>query len=121
MCYFRTTEQIELIMFFSNPVLESKFCLSYYRYLRETLKFIDKDRIGIWGKGYGGYATGMILAKQPEIFRCGISTSPITSWAHYGKYLGKCYLISRGQVLWVNRPETVKLFELTTAKECELA
>jgi dipeptidyl aminopeptidase/acylaminoacyl peptidase len=50
------------------------------------LKFIDKDRIGIWGKGYGGYATGMILANQPEVFRCGIATSPVTNWAHFGKY-----------------------------------
>jgi len=50
------------------------------------MKFIDKDRIGIWGKGYGGYATGMILAKQPEVFRCGIATSPITNWAHFGNY-----------------------------------
>lgn len=70
-------------MFFFE--LNFKFALIIYnRYLKDTLKFIDKDRIGIYGKGYGGYATGMILAKQPEIFRCGIATSPITNWAHYG-------------------------------------
>ncbi|XP_060869072.1 prolyl endopeptidase FAP-like isoform X2 [Metopolophium dirhodum] len=57
--------------------------LSVLLYLKDTMKFIDKDRIGIWGKGYGGYATGMILAKQPEVFRCGIATSPITNWAHF--------------------------------------
>lgn len=61
------------------------------RYLRSKFKYIDKERIGIWGKGYGGYATGMILAKQPEIFRCGIATSPITNWAHFGKCLASLF------------------------------
>lgn len=65
-----------LIIILSNMLID--------RYLKDSLKFIDKDRIGVWGKGYGGYATGMILAKQPDVFRCGIATSPVTNWAHFG-------------------------------------
>ena len=32
-----------------------------------------KDRIGLWGWSYGGYATNYALAKAPEQFACGIS------------------------------------------------
>ncbi|XP_050544681.1 prolyl endopeptidase FAP-like isoform X2 [Daktulosphaira vitifoliae] len=52
-------------------------------YLRDTLKFIDRERIGIWGKGYGGYATGMILANKPSVFKCALSIAPITNWSHF--------------------------------------
>ena len=32
-----------------------------------------KDRIGMWGWSYGGYATNYALAKAPEKFACGVS------------------------------------------------
>ncbi|XP_050434838.1 prolyl endopeptidase FAP-like isoform X2 [Adelges cooleyi] len=70
-------------IFYKLGIMDIQDQLSVLLYLRDTLKFIDRDRIGIWGKGYGGYATGMMLAKQPAIFRCAIATSPVTNWAHF--------------------------------------
>ncbi|KAF4520670.1 hypothetical protein B566_EDAN006346 [Ephemera danica] len=51
--------------------------------LRDDLKFIDKDHLAVWGWSYGGFATAMILARDENVFRCGISVAPITTWTHY--------------------------------------
>jgi len=40
----------------------------------------------VWGWSYGGFATAMILAQDEEVFRCGISVAPITSWIHYSEH-----------------------------------
>ncbi|EAT40515.1 AAEL007764-PA [Aedes aegypti] len=53
------------------------------RYLLETLNFLDENRVGVWGWGYGGYVTAMILGSQQNVFKCGISVSPITDWLYY--------------------------------------
>ncbi|XP_017885602.1 venom dipeptidyl peptidase 4 isoform X2 [Ceratina calcarata] len=54
------------------------------RYLQDTLPFIDRSRTAIWGWSYGGYATGMTLAKDYHgVFKCGMSVAPVTDWALY--------------------------------------
>lgn len=68
-------------------------CVFYFifqyirRYLRDNLKFIDRSRVGVWGKGYGGYVTGRLLEQDNGTFHCGIAIAPVTSWAHYGKHM----------------------------------
>ncbi|XP_065222980.1 inactive dipeptidyl peptidase 10-like isoform X2 [Planococcus citri] len=57
--------------------------LSVLLYLRDTLKYIDRTRIGVWGRGYGGYVTGRLLEQDNGTFHCGIAIAPVTSWAHY--------------------------------------
>lgn len=50
--------------------------------------WIDKERIGLWGWSYGGYATAMALTKDTSnVFTCGISVAPVTSWLYYGQSL----------------------------------
>ncbi|XP_044727006.1 inactive dipeptidyl peptidase 10 [Chrysoperla carnea] len=53
------------------------------RYLLETEKYLDETRIGVWGWGYGGYVTAMIMGSQQQVFKCGVSVSPITDWLYY--------------------------------------
>ncbi|XP_055593286.1 dipeptidyl peptidase 4 [Uranotaenia lowii] len=57
--------------------------IAVIKYLLETLKFLDESRIAVWGWGYGGYVTAMILGSQQNVFKCGISVSPITDWLYY--------------------------------------
>ncbi|XP_039280543.1 inactive dipeptidyl peptidase 10 isoform X2 [Nilaparvata lugens] len=57
--------------------------ITVLRYLLDTLKFLDRTRLGVWGWGYGGYVTAMVLSSQPKIFKCGIAVSPITDWLYY--------------------------------------
>lgn len=39
--------------------------------------FANKDRICIVGASYGGYAAAMGLAKEPDLFRCGVSINGV--------------------------------------------
>lgn len=68
-----------------NLILCAKWLWFLLRYLRDNLKYIDKEHLAVWGWSYGGFATAMILAQDEEVFRCGISVAPITSWIHYSE------------------------------------
>ena len=58
------------------------------RYLRDSLHFIDKNRVGVWGWSYGGFVAAMLLSQpNQDIFQCGISVAPVTSWRLYGMLL----------------------------------
>lgn len=55
--------------------------------MQDTFSYVDRDRTGIWGWGYGGYVAGMALAKDNEkVFKCALSVAPITDWIYYGIY-----------------------------------
>ncbi|XP_053673756.1 venom dipeptidyl peptidase 4 [Anopheles nili] len=63
------------------------------RYLQQTYAFIDAKRTGIWGSSYGGYATAMTLEQDHEqVFRCGISVAPVTSWMFYDSIYTERYM-----------------------------
>ncbi|KAJ2944629.1 hypothetical protein O0L34_g3981 [Tuta absoluta] len=53
------------------------------RYLLDTFKFLDVTRVAVWGWGYGGYVTAMLLGSQQSTLKCGIAVSPITDWLYY--------------------------------------
>lgn len=60
--------------------------LLFFRKLTEHFKFIDKERIAIWGWSYGGYASAMALAQDEEnVFACAAAVAPVTDWLYYGK------------------------------------
>ncbi|KFB44705.1 AGAP008176-PA-like protein [Anopheles sinensis] len=63
------------------------------QYLQKTYSFIDPARTGIWGSSYGGYATAMTLEKDHEqVYRCGISVAPVTSWMFYDSIYTERYM-----------------------------
>ncbi|XP_070499034.1 venom dipeptidyl peptidase 4 [Chironomus tepperi] len=63
------------------------------KYLVDNFKFIDKERVSIWGWSYGGYATAMTLAKDTEkVFKCGVSVAPVTSWIFYDTIYTERYM-----------------------------
>ncbi|XP_071440893.1 inactive dipeptidyl peptidase 10 [Hetaerina americana] len=53
------------------------------RHLLDNLKYLDETRVGLWGWGYGGYVTTMVLGSQQNVFKCGVAVSPIADWLHY--------------------------------------
>ncbi|KAK0093108.1 hypothetical protein PV326_014278 [Microctonus aethiopoides] len=57
--------------------------LTVLQYLLETLKYLDESRVGVWGWGYGGYVTAMVLGSQQNVFKCGIAVNPIADWLYY--------------------------------------
>ncbi|CAK1549747.1 unnamed protein product [Leptosia nina] len=55
--------------------------------------FIDRNRVGIWGHSYGGYATLLTLIKdQANLFQCGVSSAPVTSWLYYNTMYTERYM-----------------------------
>lgn len=73
---FRKATQLRLGM------LESQDQVDAARWLARQ-RWVDGDRIGIWGWSYGGYMTAMTTARGGDIFRMGISVAPVTDWRLY--------------------------------------
>ncbi len=46
----------------------------------ESLDWVDKDKIGIWGGSYGGYMVMAALAFRPEAFEVGVNVFGVTNW-----------------------------------------
>lgn len=55
------------------------------------MNYLDETRVGIWGWGYGGYVTAMVLGAQQTVYKCGVSVSPITDWLFYSKFYSNMY------------------------------
>ncbi|OXB74639.1 UNVERIFIED_CONTAM: hypothetical protein H355_016352, partial [Colinus virginianus] len=54
--------------------------------------FIDPKRLGIFGKGYGGYIASMILKSSERLFKCGAVVAPITDMKLYASAFSERYL-----------------------------
>lgn len=57
--------------------------LTVLRHLLKTHKYLDDTRVGVWGWGYGGYVTAMVLGNQENVFKCGVAVNPIADWMYY--------------------------------------
>ena len=49
------------------------------RYL-QSLSYVDKNKIGLWGGSYGGYLTAMGLAHNSDIFKAGVDMHGVHDW-----------------------------------------
>ncbi|XP_038609598.1 inactive dipeptidyl peptidase 10 [Tachyglossus aculeatus] len=62
--------------------------------VRSLLKqpFVDSKRLSIFGKGYGGYVTSMILKSDEHLFKCASVFAPITDLRFYASAFSERYL-----------------------------
>lgn len=62
--------------------------LAVLTYLEDTFKFIDKARVCLVGKGYGGFVSAMLMMQDFHYnINCSVSVSPITTWQYYSRIL----------------------------------
>ena len=54
--------------------------------------FVDAERIGIWGRGYGGQLTLHALFEMPQVFRVGFAANPVTDWHLYDAVYTERYI-----------------------------
>ncbi|XP_077410267.1 A-type potassium channel modulatory protein DPP6 isoform X2 [Vanacampus margaritifer] len=54
--------------------------------------YIDKTRVGVFGKEYGGYVTSLLLSGDQSPARCGAVLSPITDFQLYASAFSERYL-----------------------------
>jgi dipeptidyl-peptidase-4 len=55
-------------------------------------RYLDRDRVGIFGLSYGGYASLMGLLRYPEVFQAASASSPPTAWYHYDSIYTERYM-----------------------------
>ncbi|XP_076054020.1 venom dipeptidyl peptidase 4-like isoform X3 [Oratosquilla oratoria] len=61
--------------------------------LQRSFPSIDKTRTAIWGWSYGGYVTAAALSRDfNNVFKCGISVAPVTSWIYYDTVYTERYM-----------------------------
>ncbi len=46
-------------------------------------KYVDSERIGIFGWSYGGYMSSLCLTLGAQWFKLGIAVAPVTNWRYY--------------------------------------
>ncbi|KAJ8870518.1 hypothetical protein PR048_029541 [Dryococelus australis] len=66
--------------------------LEVTEYLRDSLHFVDKRRVAVWGWSYGGFVSAMALAQDQYVFHCGISVAPIVTWKLYDSAYTERYM-----------------------------
>lgn len=54
--------------------------------------YFDKNRVGVFGTSYGGYASIMCLLRHPEAFQAASASSAVTAWYHYDTIYTERYM-----------------------------
>lgn len=55
-------------------------------------KYVDGNRIGIWGWSYGGFMSSTCMFKGGDVFKAGIAVAPVTHWALYDNIYTERYM-----------------------------
>ncbi|XP_013881529.1 inactive dipeptidyl peptidase 10 [Austrofundulus limnaeus] len=55
------------------------------------LPFVDRTRVGVYGKAYGGFLSTLLLLSHSSMFQCGVAVAPITNWRLYGSTCSEKY------------------------------
>ncbi|XP_054909081.1 inactive dipeptidyl peptidase 10-like isoform X2 [Poeciliopsis prolifica] len=50
--------------------------------LRRLMKlpYIDRSRVGVYGKAYGGFLSSVLLLTFSSVIKCGVAVAPVTNW-----------------------------------------
>lgn len=54
--------------------------------------YLNKERVGMYGTSYGGYASAMCLLRHPDVFAAASAGSSVTSWYHYDSIYTERYM-----------------------------
>lgn len=54
--------------------------------------YFDRDRVGVYGTSYGGYAAAMLILRHPDLFAAAAASSPVTAWDHYDTIYTERYM-----------------------------
>jgi dipeptidyl-peptidase 4 len=54
--------------------------------------YLNKNKVGIFGTSYGGYASVMCILRHPDVFQAASGSSPVTDWRHYDSIYTERYM-----------------------------
>jgi len=73
--------------------IEDQIAVAKWLIANDEYNIIDGNRTAIWGWSYGGYATAMVMGTDIEnVYKCGISVAPVTSWVFYDTIYTERYM-----------------------------
>jgi dipeptidyl-peptidase-4 len=52
------------------------------QYLK-SLKYVDADRMAVFGWSFGGCVTTTLMVKKPDLYKCGVAGGPVIDWSYY--------------------------------------
>jgi dipeptidyl-peptidase-4 len=55
-------------------------------------RYVDKQRVGVFGTSYGGTASAMCLLRHPEAFQAACASSAVTDFRNYDTIYGERYM-----------------------------
>lgn len=55
-------------------------------------KFLDPQKVGIWGWSFGGYLTAKVVEADSGTFTFGLSTAPVSDWRFYDSMYTERYM-----------------------------
>ncbi len=83
--------EFEHIIHRNLGVIEHQDQLEGVNYL-SGFDFIDTSRIAVHGWSYGGFMTGTMMMKSPNVFKVGVAGGPVTDWKYYEVMYGERYM-----------------------------
>lgn len=71
------------------------------KYISANEKFIDSDKVAIWGWSYGGFTTLKTLEyDQGNTFKFGMAVAPVTNWLFYDSVYTERYMGKERERIW---------------------
>jgi dipeptidyl-peptidase-4 len=58
----------------------------------QSLKYVDKSRMGLFGWSYGGFLTVDFMLSHPGVFKTAVAGGPVTDWRYYEVMYGERYM-----------------------------
>jgi len=58
----------------------------------KSKKFVDADKIGVYGWSYGGFMTTSLMLNYPDVFKVGVAGGPVIDWKWYEIMYGERYM-----------------------------
>ncbi|UUV21313.1 S9 family peptidase [Paenimyroides aestuarii] len=58
----------------------------------KSKKFVDADRIGVYGWSFGGFMTTSLMLNYPDTFKVGVAGGPVIDWKWYEVMYGERYM-----------------------------
>ena len=54
--------------------------------------YVDRNRVGIYGTSYGGFAAALCLLRHPDVFQAACASSPVTDYRNYDTIYTERYM-----------------------------
>jgi dipeptidyl-peptidase-4 len=58
----------------------------------QSLAFVDKNRMGLFGWSYGGFMTVDMMLNHPDVFKAAVAGGPVIDWREYEIMYGERYM-----------------------------